>query len=505
MRTKNSFKNFSGIVVGSAISLLLSLWATPILLRALGVETYGVYRVVFDTIGYLVILELGLADSILPLITKAANQSKSELGNVLRAALRSFLKVIPLKIVTTAFIYFILIYYLLPLDQSWRPQIFWACVLGMIGSFFCVLVPFKQLVEAKQKAYRLQILLSSQAILIILASILFAKNGLGLIGQFAALLIGAIPYNFYLLWVGWQELKNHPKSDFQAQDQHLLKINKDSRTLFISSICSRLSLMSDTIIVGYFLGPSIVTGFYLTQRLTVLAQPYLNGIGNASWASLAELYWQNKKEEFEVSFRRLMRVNIAFGIFLLIPIVFLNQHFITLWVGPQKFMGLPLTICTAFNVLGLSLISLWSWNFNMAGFSPKLVPQYIAFTLVNFISSVLATKFLGPLGPALGTSISILLVSGWIIPLYLEKLFGFSAKIIFKILVHAGLVSIPFMAFCYFLSERWQAQNFFELVIQAIIMCGSGVVYVALAFLTKEDRQYIIGFFKKHGMFKKIG
>ncbi len=79
------------------------------------------------------------------------------------------------------------------------------------------------------------------------------------------------------------------------------------------NLCGRVSLLTDNIVVSGLLSPALVTPFVLTQRLTSLAQRELQTIGNASWAALAELSAQGRKDVFSRRLLELTRVVAVSG------------------------------------------------------------------------------------------------------------------------------------------------------------------------------------------------
>src|SRR5262245_58190790 len=99
-RTRRSiYTYFSGIGY-QAITLLVAIVTTPLLLRWLGEERYGAFRVILDWLGYLALLELGLGGALCPLLAKAVGSGDSvTIRQTLAAGIRAYLWVSVLALV----------------------------------------------------------------------------------------------------------------------------------------------------------------------------------------------------------------------------------------------------------------------------------------------------------------------------------------------------------------------------------------------------------------------
>jgi O-antigen/teichoic acid export membrane protein len=192
----------------------------------------------------------------------------------------------------------------------------------------------------------------------------------------------------------------------------------------VMTLCGRVGLLTDNIIVGRLIDLETVTLLVVTQRLVVMGQTQLQNIGAASWAGLAELHAQGHRDLFNRRLIELTRLVAVLGVAGLAPVVAYNRHFIGLWMGPGNFAGEWVAVVAAINALLLASLSLWNWCFSGTGQLRRVVGAAAVGTAINLAASVLFTWGLGPVGPLLGTMVSFLAVNLWYMPLQLRRTFG---------------------------------------------------------------------------------
>ena len=71
-----------------------------------------------------------------------------------------------------------------------------------------------------------------------------------------------------------------------------------------------------------------------------------------------------------------------------------------------------------------AVFTVWGWALLGAGHLRWWVPFAVLSTLVNVVVSVLGTTTLGLVGPLLGTTTALLLVTSWALPRVLRRAFG---------------------------------------------------------------------------------
>ena len=108
----------------------------------------------------------------------------------------------------------------------------------------------------------------------------------------------------------------------------------------------------------------------------MIGQAVLQGVGGSSWAALAELHAQGKRETFNRRLIEMTRMVAVLGVIGLVPVVAYNQAFFRLWLkGTVAYGGDLVTVLAAVNAVLLAEQSLWAWCFTATGKIREVVVQ----------------------------------------------------------------------------------------------------------------------------------
>lgn len=469
------------------LTLAMALWATPLLLHWLGDERFGAFQVATDWLGYVALLEFGLGGALAPLLAMAeARRDARAAQGLIVTGIRSYAKVAIMMAAATILLA-AMITWLIPVAPAYARDLRLAILVSLLGAIVTPLSPFRALAEARQEGYWVSIFLGLQSLVITLGSVAMAWAGWGITGQAVAMVAGVVVFNLGLLLVTRSEIPaiakaivSAPPDDGARRD--LRKLNLPTFTL---QICGRLSLMTDNIIVARLLSPSIVTGFFLTQRLAALAVVELQGIGGASWAALAELSVQGRTEIFNRRLVELTRTVAVLGFAGLVPVVAYNRAFISLWVGSQRYGGDLLTILAAVNASMLGVFSLWGWCISGTGGAPILTRAMVGQATINVACSIGFTLAFGMIGPVLGTTVSFLAVSAWFMPRAMADRFGTAPAQLLGAVGIPALLAMPFGALTWWFSRAYGATDWIGIAYQ---MATAAAAYLALSWLLVFDR-----------------
>jgi len=468
--------------VFAGVTVITGLLATPPLLRWLGEERFGAFRVALDWYGYLSLLELGLSGALLALLARAIGQKDIDaIRQTLAAALRAYLGVAVVMLIGGLGLV-AGITRLVPVSTANALDLRRGCIVLVFGLAFVPLSPFRALAEARQRGYRVNALLVLQSLLITGLTLVFAWAGWGITGQSLAVVVAGVVFRFA---VTAQTVRDCPgvlamsirQAPATAAWRSLWNLNWPT---LIFNLSSRVSLLTDNIIVAGLLGPAIVVPFFLTQRLATLAQRELQGIGNASWAALAELYSRDELTTFNQRLLELTMLVTVVGTAVLVPLAACNLYFMALWVGSARYGGNSVTMLASINALLLAIFSLWGWSVSGTGQISKMVGAMGLQTIINFTCSILLTRSLGVIGPLLGTLLSFLSVSVWYLPLLLRRLFGISLKkLIGAVAMPLGL-GLPYALMVWCLARSREETGMLDATVQ---IAALALVYLASCWL----------------------
>ena len=248
-------------------------------------------------------------------------------------------------------------------------------------------------------------------------------------------------------------------------------------------------MLTDNLVIARALGEKKVTSLFFTQRLVVLGQLVLQGIGNATWAALADLHAKGELALFNrrlVELSRLVAVLAAVG---LGPVIAYNHAFFRLWTnGNQIYEGDFVVVVASVNVFLVALQSLWCWCFTATGQVRRIVPMTVIGSTLNLTASIILVHYVGVVGPLLGTSLGLGLLGLWVLPLQLNKAFGTSPLELVKAALPSFLWAVVSASGLRWLTRFHQPESWLTLGLEMSIAALLSLAFSAAFLLSTEER-----------------
>lgn len=483
-RTRRSAWTFGSGLVFSAVNFAVTLAAAPWLLRWLGEERFGAYRVLLEWLAYVVLMEMGLGVALMVRIAGAAARGdEGSVRSLLVAGLRAYARVTLGMLAVGLGLAVILPGALSSTLADAEIRLAWLLLLPV-----ALVVPasvFRGMLEARQKGYRINLLLTAEAVVVTVLLLLTARAGWGLPGQALAASLAALFTAAFFVAHGLRVfpgvLRERPTEEATKAVWGL------NWSLFLMSLTLRVGLLSDNIIIGWTLGAAAVAPFYLTQRLLGIALTQLNALGTATWAGMAELFGRGDLELFRLRLLDLTTLVAGVGAVILTPILAFNRHFVHLWIGPEAYAGDAVTVLAGINTWMWSVSSLWSWSLSGTGEVRRWIPFGIAFMVLNLVVSVAATFAIGVAGPLFGTAVGFVCVSAWALPHVLRKSFGVAPGALLRRAGAPLVWAVPYGALLWLIASRHTPAGWLGLLGE---LAAAGAVSLLLWWrLTLDDAQ----------------
>jgi O-antigen/teichoic acid export membrane protein len=491
------------MLVYTLVTTVTGLAITPVVVRLLGQVRYGAVRMILDYGGYLALLELGLGGTLAPLLARAAGRGdEPALRGTMAAGVRLY-GLIAVAIVIVGGSLAPWVDRLVPVPPGLVGEVRLAWLVAVGGYVLLVLSPFRALADARQRGYRINLLMTGQVVVMAAAAWYFATHVGGVPGQVLALVLANALVAVSLLADG---LARHPGLvrailTTRPSGQVWRSLWSLSPATLLMNICGRVGLLTDYIIVGNVLadGPQQVTALFLTQRLAVLAQGQLQGIGSVVWAGLAELHARGDDELFRRRLVELTRLVAILGVAGLAPIAAYNHAFFDLWVPFQRadYAGPVVLMVATTNSFLLGVTNLWSFCFGGTGKVRIVLPPIVAATALNVTISVGATfllqRALGPraalVGPLLGTTTGLVAVLLWALPLLLRRTFGIAPADLVGAVGRPLLVGLPYAAVLFLLARAFPPTHWLTLFTALGLSAIGFLVLAWVTLLTPDDRR----------------
>ena len=425
-RTARSAWSLGAGLAFTGVTTLTGLLCTPLLLKWLGSERFGVYRTLVDILAYLTLLDLGFGAALGASLAAAQGRGDSaRVSELVAAGLKRYVR-IGVGMLAAAGALIAMLPRLIPVRQLAPWELTLAGAISLVPILFLPTSVYRSLLEARQAGYVVQSLQIAQSVTTTIFLLLAAWLQWGLPGQAAANSLAMILAQLSFFYFATQSGK---RFDYKTPRRELIsQIGKLQWPSLVYVFTGRIGLLSDNIIVASMLSPQLVVPFYLTQRLATLAATQLQQVGNATWAGLVELHAQGMRTQFQDRLFELTAMVSGAAFAILGPIAAFNHHFIRLWVGPGNDAGAGVILLCCANSWFLALFTLWTWPVTGVGLIAKLLPIQIPATVLNVVVSIAATKYIGLEGPLIGTIAGFLVVSSWGFARLLSREMGVSAS-----------------------------------------------------------------------------
>lgn len=485
-------------MLSTVVTTLTGLITTPLIVKYLGDERFGIFRTSLDWWGCLMLVEFGLSGAIGVMILQAqARGERSRVIALTKWGTRTLFYVVVLLLPAAGALIWVM-----PWLTKASPELFTevriASVLGVIGVLLYPLGLTRAIIESAQRGYLIHVTLLLQAVVVAWASVLLARGGWGLLGQAIAATAGTMLIVALFAWFalpflqGW---RSTPAAQVNWREHWRL-----SWPLGLAGVTNRISLLGDTLVAALLFGPELVTVMFLTQRLITLAGGQVNGLNNSSWAALAELHARGEHKAFEARVTELSRLVVMLGIALTGTVAAYNHRFVALWVGPERYAGEWLTVLTVIAGVVFGFLVLFSWLIDAAGATRQRLAASATGAIVKLVVAAVAGHFWGLPGIVLGTIIGYASAELWYTPMLVSRLYGMDARRAAIKALFSAARAVPWAVAIWFFAHRarfgWVGLDFDgregdSWVGLTMEMCLAGVVALVFAFgvvLSREDR-----------------
>jgi O-antigen/teichoic acid export membrane protein len=403
-------------LLGRGVGLLVSAISLPLTVRYLGPQRYGIWVTVSTTVVMLAVMDLGVANSLTNMISRAYAAGDR------RAARRFYATAFWISL-SISFTLGVAAYFLWP-HINW-PSVFHLtsypaeareaslCV-AVALSFFLLSLPLNLINRVLSGYQQTQItnyfnLLSN---ILGLAAILLVihRHGtlLNLMGFYSGTLLAGTA--FLNLWVHlWDKRWLLPLPTAICRDAFRELMNSGAG-FFILQVAGLIVFNSDNIVITHYLGAAEVAPYSVTWRLAGYAAVLQTAVFPSLWPAYSEAYARGDYAWVRRTFWNAARLSLGTTAFAILVLSVFGRTLIRWYVGPTAIPSqiLLLAIC-AWTLLSaamdlqaclLAAINRVKWQGILSAVAAVL----------NIGLSIFLVKRIGSLGAVLGTTLSYILV-----------------------------------------------------------------------------------------------
>ena len=173
----------------------------------------------------------------------------------------------------------------------------------------------------------------------------------------------------------------------------------------LSRVVSQIAGNLELALVSTTLGPSMAAVYGITVRTFALVQGFINPIAGSAFSGLAHLMGQRGPSALLPPLREL-RGLFTLVVSVVVPaILVINQDFVSLWVGPDKFGGRYLCAALALSTVPVTQVSFLSFVSAASGRLRSAAYLTVLEAVVRVPLMIAGLHILGPAGIAISTSL----------------------------------------------------------------------------------------------------
>jgi O-antigen/teichoic acid export membrane protein len=494
-RTRRAILGVITNYASAAVMAVAGFVLVPIVLHYLGREDYGLWATIGQMLGYLALLDLGMANAIVRHTARMREHGDIEAVNRMVSTALALYCVLGLVFLVAGLALSLLLphWSAIPLERTRIATIIFVIMVVYGALSFPLRVASSTLNGYQQMAATNLTNFMANLLSPVLAVVMLA-TGFGLIalplGSVIAGLLAALSAFVILrrtvpdLRVGWRFV-----SRLEARE-----IFGWSWQLFLNNIAVAIIYQTDNLVVASGVGLAAVTVYTLTSRLPMYAMPLIFTLGDSCHPGAFELYEQGKLDRLREVYLRVLKLTAAAGFTTAVIAIAFNESFMRLWVGLKNYGGIELTAIFVFIMFYRVMMQVSSIVVISSGKLRGVVFMSIAEALLNLVLSVWWVKYYGILGVAMGTAVAGALTSGWYVMLFTARELRMNLlDYLGRGLVPSLLCAVPAAAAAFALTHFYPPMSWAALFIEAGAVGLVYTLFYLVIGLNGEERALVFG------------
>lgn len=487
-RARNVLSNWGAYVFSAIVGFVLS----PFIVHSLGDISYGVWVLLGSLVGYLGLLDLGVRGAVTRYIAKFHTQSNHlEAARIASTALAIF-TVAGLVAVIAALVLAGLIGRIFQIPQELMTAARIVVVLGGINvAVSMVSGVYGGVVIGLQRfdfANSIEVVVEAcRAIAIIVA----LRAGLGLVALAIIQLGMSTARGLASFWLSRRVYPELRVTFDLARSGQVASIFSFSVSVLLLQASGMLILYTDSVVIGTFLSPALVTFFAIAANLTEYARAPVSGISHTvtPWASSLEA--GSEHDQLQSMLLASARISTLVVLPIVVTFIARGESFIGLWMGPEYagpsgevlwILSLALTFAVGYQVVVATMMGLSKHK--------GLVPAFIVEAICNIGLSVMWIQQYGIVGVAWGTTIPRLIASLLFAPWYAYRVLGLPIwKFWVAAWIRPGAAIVPFVIGSLLVERLWPASSLLMYFVQVGMTLPLAAVGAWAFSLTAAERQ----------------
>ncbi|KRN50433.1 hypothetical protein IV49_GL002081 [Kandleria vitulina DSM 20405] len=465
------------------INMLITLLYTPFMLKTIGQSEYGLYSMVSSIMQYLAVFDFGFGNAIIVFASKCRAKNDEEGEYKIYSIFSKVYKIISF---ITLFLCIIIYFNIQNIFGSAMTafEIERCKIMVIILTInLCINFPmslYDSIITINEKfvfqrSLTIARIISNPIIMLPLLILGYKSIAMTMVVAFINIVCNIIDYIYC-------RKKLNYKSKKYNFDWELFKtMFSYSFFIFVASVVDKLNWSTDQIILGSVCSTVAISIYTVATSFNNLFINFSGAINGVLLPKISKLVTTNNKPSvITQEFIKVGRIQFYVVFLMLTGLIIFGKDFIVLWVGEEYINSyyvallliVPLTIPLIQN-LGLTILQAQN-KYKFKSFVTFIM------ALINIIISIPLAKKFGPIGSALGTCISLVIVNIIIMNVYYYKIIKIDVitfwKNIFRLIIPLFIPIVMIALLKHYVFTR----NYLYIVVYAGIYSA---MYFVIAYL----------------------
>lgn len=473
-------------------TLAVGFFLQPFVVHHLGDLSYGIWVLTVSTIGYLVMLDLGMTNSLLRYISKGhAVQNHESSSDSLSAVLWVRLQISALILVLTAAIAieFPRFFKVPPaLGREAREAVL---IIGLATAITMTFGVFGATLSALNR-YDLRTYVTLAQLTIRMAGVIFVlRSGYGIVAIALCELVAACVGNVMLFYLSRAIYPELTVRLVKPKWEVLRSIWSYSSYAFLLTIAVQLVYQSDNMVVGAFISASAVTFYSIGNTLCRYTQQLVNSMTNIFCPVASTFEAAGNLSALRTLYINGTRATLVLSLPIVTTLIIRGHTFIGLWMGAEYAAQSGVVLAILATALLFSLQNLTAGSIALGVGKHKTVAWWaVGEGIANLTLSIVLVRRFGIRGVAIGTLLPSLVVQVIFWPRYVCQLTDVSFLEVYRsIWAPIFLCTLPFMIATYLVDTMSAPRNVIIFILQTSALLPIFAVAVAFTFRDSVRRQ----------------
>ncbi len=430
------------------ISFVIPLFYTPIMLRILGQNEYGVYSLANSVISYLALLNFGMGQSIIRYVSQYRAKNQFDKVN----------KIISLFFLVFIFLAFIVLIAGIILyigSTSWFSKGLTITEISTLKKLIIIMTistavsfvssVFSATTTAFEKYIFRRFLELINTMILPILNLIVLYLGYKSIGMSVIALLLSIILCFIYIYYCIKKLK--VRISFKNLPFNLLKdIFSFSFFVFLSTIVDMLYWATDKVLIGSLLGSAAIAIYNIGGTFTSMYQNLSGAVGNVFGPRVNQMVAkENTSDKYDELLIRIGRIQFYIISLALTGYVVFGKIFIHFWAGDAYMDAYVIAIMTMFP-LSIPLIQNIALTVTVAKNKHQFrAIMYFFIALANIVGTYILIPKYGIIGAAFCTSVSFIVGHGIIMNIFYYKVLKIDIPLFWKNILSISKVPLFMM------------------------------------------------------------